>query len=112
MWLTEWTKRWPSISSDEFFWMTLVFPFPWTKRQDEDGDLAYTALVVRVLPWWLSEAWWDREVRVYIRRERAFHKLLYKYAPDPDDAEWDKKYDAAWTLVGPPPARIPIRWWP
>lgn len=109
-WLTQWTTRRPTLSSDEHWRHTLVLPRPWATGHDVDDEPIYPALVLVIRPWWACRDVRDRDHRNYVRWDRDRMTAIYAL-PDgiPDDAEeraWDA-IDAAFEHTRP---RTPAAW--
>lgn len=94
-WMTDWTGRWPSLGSDEFFRHTLVLPWPVVspRRVDEEGTPYFRALVLVVRPWWLCVAARHKDARDYIRHERALNAALQMLPEDFTDEQFNDLVD-------------------
>jgi hypothetical protein len=100
---SQWCARWPSLGSDEWFRHTVVIPWPWTSRTDDDGDPLYRAVCVVVAPWWLCRYIFSPEHRRYARWQRGLQVALGTL-PEPWTSEaFDVAYDGYIAAVGEQP---------
>lgn len=101
-----WLGRWPSTGGDERYRGTLVLPWPFRPRLDEDGDRLYRALVVVTRPWWLCRDALRRDYRRWVRWERGLDAALADVRWEADDAEeqWSRCHDLYLAAAGARPA--------
>ena len=112
-WTTTWYGRWSARSSDEYYRPTLVIPWLTAAGHDEeDGEPFRKALVLVIGPWWSTAAFWDQQVRDWVRWSRD--STLDQYAAleldeilgDDCETRWSLAYDF-WNSRRPP---FPERW--
>lgn len=105
----DWLNRWPSLGGDEWFRRTVVLPWPFASRVDEDGDRLYRALVLVIRPWWLTRDARHADVRAFIRYERRWADGLAQIPRGASDDEFDARFRAAEQMAGPRPP-FPRAW--
>jgi hypothetical protein len=88
----EWSGRFPSLSSDEYYRHTLVLPNPLKVNSidPEDGTKYYPALILVVAPWWACRHVFDAEHRKEARAGREESRALAAEMKAEDEAEAQK----------------------